>query len=190
MDISGYEGLYKIFQDGTILNCKKNKELIPCYYDGYLVITLSKNGKANTYRHHRLLASAYIPNPDNKPYVDHINGITVDNSLTNLRWATYSENSRNSNISINNTSGIKGVRYIKASRKWIAICKGKYIGLFSFAEDANNAYCKRAKELYGEFYKDTSKNTYINISESPKRLNDMFKSIDNTEKSSIHIDFL
>ena len=44
---------------------------------------------------HRLLAQAFIPNPDNKPEVDHINRNRIDNSLDNLRWATRQENSRN-----------------------------------------------------------------------------------------------
>jgi len=85
---------------------------------------------------------------------------------------------------------MKGVQYIKASRKWAAICKGEYLGLFSVAEDAHKAYCKRAKELYGEFYKDTSSDINFIIPELPtKRLDDMFKNIDNTDKSSINIDF-
>jgi len=190
MDISGYEGLYKIFEDGMILNCKKNTEVRPIYSQGYLIVMLVKNNSSRTHRHHRLIANAFIPNPENKPCVDHINGISIDNSLKNLRWATYAENSRNSNIPINNTSGMKGVQYIKASRKWAAICKGEYLGLFSVAEDAHNAYCKRAKELYGDFYKDTSNDTNFILPELPtKRLDDMFKTIDNTENSLIKVDF-
>ena len=190
MDISGYEGLYKIYDDGSILNCKKNTYMKCTYNEGYIIVALGKNGKYTQYRVHRLVASAYIPNPENKPYVDHINGMTVDNCVSNLRWATYCENARNSSTPKSNTSGAKGIRYLKASNKWIAICKGEYIGVFIKAEDAHNAYCKRAKELYGEFYKNTSSDTNFILPELPtKRLDDMFKNIDTTEKSLINVDF-
>ena len=60
--------------------------------DGYMQVGLCKNGKKKMFRVHRLLATAFIPNPENKTHVDHINGIRDDNRLENLRWATHSEN--------------------------------------------------------------------------------------------------
>ena len=59
--------------------------------DGYLRQGLSSNNIKQTFRVHRLVAQAFIPNPENKETVDHINWITTDNRVENLRWATQSE---------------------------------------------------------------------------------------------------
>ena len=62
---------------------------------GYVIITLSLNGKQKTVPIHRLVAKAFIPNPENKIDVDHIDGDRTNNSINNLRWATRKENSNN-----------------------------------------------------------------------------------------------
>ena len=63
---------------------------------GYLQVGLTKDTKQTRYGVHRLVAIAFIPNPENKPQVNHINGIKTDNSLENLEWATRSENCKHS----------------------------------------------------------------------------------------------
>lgn len=63
--------------------------LIRC---GYLHLSLTNKNKSISSYCHRLVAMAFIPNPENKPTVNHINGIKTDNRVENLEWTTYSEN--------------------------------------------------------------------------------------------------
>ena len=76
--------------DGVFLN-NTNKILKQRNNQGYKIVHL--NGKY--LRVHRLVAEAFIPNPENKPYVDHKNNIRDDNRIDNLRWATIKENNQN-----------------------------------------------------------------------------------------------
>ena len=69
-------------------------------------------------RIHRLFALAWIPNSENKPCVDHINRNKNDNSLCNLRWATWSENNLNRSTSARNTSGIVGLSFNVKTSLW------------------------------------------------------------------------
>ena len=59
---------------------------------GYPTVTLCKEGKTKTFKVHRLVALAFIPNPDNLPQIDHINAIKYDNRPENLRWCTTQQN--------------------------------------------------------------------------------------------------
>ena len=107
-DVVGYEGMYQVsnlgrirsldrFVNSSVINIGKKKTkgriLKQCICHGYLVVSLGKNGK--TQRVHRLVANEFIPNPENKPHIDHINTIRTDNRVENLRWVTAKENSNN-----------------------------------------------------------------------------------------------
>tara|TARA_R110000744_G_scaffold3002_1_gene11813 strand:+ start:253 stop:720 length:468 start_codon:yes stop_codon:yes gene_type:complete len=85
---------YVIHPCGTILRIYKNKtkEMKPSKQNGYMRVSLYKDVKRKTFYIHRLLALHFIPNPENKPCIDHINGIRDDNRLENLRWVTNKEN--------------------------------------------------------------------------------------------------
>jgi len=87
---------------------------------GYFRVCLRKNGKQYTKPVHRLVTQTFLPNPENKPCVDHINRNCTDNRLENLRWVTRSENSRNYTKRSDNTSGIMGVYFHKAVNMWVA----------------------------------------------------------------------
>lgn len=86
---------------------------------------------------------------------DHKDGDGLNNQRANLRICTPTENSCNRKIGVNNTSGYKGVTWVKNNNAWQASIRingvGKYLGLFKTAEEAHEKYCEAAKELHGEF---------------------------------------
>ena len=107
-DIEGYEGLYQASNLGRVKRLAKTtkfgnsyktfqENITDGYVDdvGYKYVILSKNGIKTRYRIHKLVAYLFIPNPDNKPEIDHINTIRTDNRVNNLRWVTRKENLNN-----------------------------------------------------------------------------------------------
>lgn len=93
--VVGFEDMYMVSNDGHIRNIKRQHDLVPELSNGYYRVCLSSNGKTTHKFVHRVVAEAFIPNPDNKPFIDHINGIRNDNRIENLRWCTSKENSNN-----------------------------------------------------------------------------------------------
>ena len=87
-DIKNYEGLYAVTEDGRVWSYKKNKFLSPSSANGYLQVVLSKKGKHKTYRIHRLVAEAYLENPNNLPEVNHKDENKGNNTVENLEWCT------------------------------------------------------------------------------------------------------
>jgi hypothetical protein len=94
-DIPGFEGIYKISNLGKIISLKHNKNIIikPINTKSkYNCVNLYLFGKRNTIKIHRLVAGTFIQNPENKPCVNHKNGIKTDNNVDNLEWVSYLEN--------------------------------------------------------------------------------------------------
>lgn len=118
MEIQGYEN-YLIYEDGRVYSKKRNI-FLKLLLDGdkYYRVTLCKDGKRIYKSIHRLLALHYIPNPDNKPCIDHIDRNRQNNDICNLRWVTHKENSNNCSISKNNTSGHTNISYVKPKNLW------------------------------------------------------------------------
>lgn len=100
--IKDYEGLYQVSNKGRIKSLQDNhgnrrdKIMNPTKDNrGYLRVPLSKNKRRRNCRVHRLVAESFIPNPFNKPCIDHINSIKTDNRSENLQWCTIQENNKN-----------------------------------------------------------------------------------------------
>tara|TARA_R110002012_G_C11289114_1_gene571746 strand:- start:25 stop:501 length:477 start_codon:yes stop_codon:yes gene_type:complete len=118
MEIQGYEN-YLIYPDGRVQNKKTKRIMKPAQIsNGYNRIGLFKDGKQETSAIHRLVALHYIPNPENKLQVDHINRIRNDNRVENLRWVTHSENRQNTGQNKSNTSGHKYISYDRSAKNW------------------------------------------------------------------------
>lgn len=97
--IVGYEGIYEISNLGKVKSFKfwygdGEKERILTGYKnlGYMTVGLSKNCKTVNVLLHRLVADAFIPNPENKPYINHKDCNKLNNGVSNLEWVTHSEN--------------------------------------------------------------------------------------------------
>ena len=109
---------YSINRQGQVRNDKTSHIRKPTLNkrNGYLVVDLYKHNKHNKIPIHRLVAEAFIPNPENKPTVDHIDGNRQNNSIDNLRWATYGEqNSRFETVGVRSESII--VKHYEEKRK-------------------------------------------------------------------------
>lgn len=95
-DVKGYEGLYKISSNGEVYSLISGKErkLKISKSNGYVLIDLYKEGIGKWFRVHRLVAEAFLPNPNNLPIVMHIDNNKQNNHYTNLKWGTVSENTK------------------------------------------------------------------------------------------------
>lgn len=106
-DIQGYEGFYQVSDcgnvkslardvfnyRGTVIRHMEEKILVPASNGiGYLFVNLHKNGKSKSILVHRLVAEAFIPNPENEPYVNHKDEVKTNNVVENLEWCEASYN--------------------------------------------------------------------------------------------------
>lgn len=118
--IEGHEK-YSISNLGRVMNNKTGRFLKPSDNGrGYLHVAWRHDKKKKFFTIHRLIANAFIPKIEGKDYVDHIDNDKKNNSLENLRWCSQQENNFNRSSSSHNTSGIKGVNFVKPSNKWEA----------------------------------------------------------------------
>ncbi len=90
-DVIGYERLYQISTDGKVW---RDGRVVAdsATSKGYRKLKLCKDGECTTFRVHRLVAQHFIPNPDDLPYVDHIDEDKTNNAVSNLRWCTHQQN--------------------------------------------------------------------------------------------------
>lgn len=131
MPIKDYEGHYEISNLGNIKSLKKKNpnKLLSKRIDrgGYYSVRLCRQGQICTLFLHRLLAIAFIPYVKSKPFINHINGNKLDNSLDNLEWCTHSENIKHAY-----KTGLLKVK----STSVIDICTGKSYSSIKEASEA------------------------------------------------------
>ena len=130
---------YEISNFGVVRN-KETKKIknIRVNRDGYYILNLNTDDcKKVTKKIHRLVAETFLENPDNKPFVDHIDNNPLNNNVNNLRFATCSENCMNKKIPKNN--------------------KRIHLGCFKNIDDAIKTRQDKAKELFGEYMNQCEK---------------------------------
>lgn len=153
--VAGYEDLYAVSDFGRVValekyvkrsnHSKARKEpLLMSPYrkkNGYFVVVLSKNNERKRHSVHRLVAEAFIPNQDNKPEIDHIDGNGLNNHVENLRWCTHFENMRNP-ITNRKMRESFSKRIDKRSKQIVSIKDGvvvkTYPNIFSVEKDGHN----------------------------------------------------
>lgn len=107
-NIEGYEGKYQVSNLGNVKSLEtwtgdryiKREKILKnnLYGNGYYYVGLSKNGKVKRYKVSRLVAQEFIPNPENKPFINHIDGDKLNNHIDNLEWCTQSENMKHASM--------------------------------------------------------------------------------------------
>lgn len=128
-DIAGYEGLYQVSSEGRVASLPKegsggHKDIIYLKpnkdKDGYLLVDLYKNSKRTKYKIHRLVANAFIPNPNGLLQVNHIDEDKTNNNLYNLEWCNASYNSNYGNGKINRVlNKQKAIYQLNQNREFI-----------------------------------------------------------------------
>jgi hypothetical protein len=150
--VEGFEN-YEVSNLGNIKN-KRTGRILKQINDeeNYLQVRLYNNKTSRTIKVHKLVAKMFLENPENKPYVDHIDNNRLNNNLINLKYTTCKENSQNVNISKTNTSSVQGVSYCNIKNKYRAIVcvdgVSIHLGYFNTLEEAKQARLNKVNEVF------------------------------------------
>lgn len=164
-DIEGYEGLYQVSNLGRVKSLdrlgatgyKLKGKMRKLWYikQGYQRVGLNKDSHKINYLVHRLVAQAFIPNKENKPFINHKNGIKDDNGVDNLEWCTDEENQSHAiKHGLNNNIGELSGRAKLTKQQVIQIRKkyktGKYLqkDLGAEYDVATNTICQIITRKY------------------------------------------
>lgn len=156
--VDGYKGLYEISSTGQVRSLKRNttsgKMLSPAKTIDGLSVHLRDSGRDRTYTIHRLVAEAFIPNPENKKTVNHKDGNRWNNNMNNLEWATQSENIQHSHDNLprdfqaygeNHNNSLTVSQYDKNGRLWGVYGSVNEAGRQNNIEFTNIAKCARGE---------------------------------------------
>ena len=93
-DVVDYNGLYRVSNLGRVKSMRFNGRILTgsINHSGYMVVNLTKDGVTKHKFIHRLVATAFIDNPENKPFINHIDSNPLNNVIDNLEWCTQAEN--------------------------------------------------------------------------------------------------
>lgn len=139
-------GRVKNIETGKILSMNRTNG------NGYKIIHIRKDGKGKNYYIHRLVGEAFLENPNNYKYIDHIDIDKTNNNANNLRWCSQSQNCQNRNKFKLNSSGYVGVTKTKNNKFRAQITlngKTYHLGTFDNAYDAARAYNEKAIAFFG-----------------------------------------
>ena len=147
---------YHVSNQGEVMNIRTKRILKPGILpNGYFFVILRKEKRSYNHYVHRLVALAFLDNPEMKPCVDHISRLKSDNAVANLRWCTHSENAMNRKKKPNTTSSYIGVCWCKRCQKWIAYIsvdkRVRNLGYFTDELDVASAYNDAAVQFHKEF---------------------------------------
>ena len=139
-DVVGYEGLYTVTPEGEVFGRSRTKarKLHICN-SGYRRVTLYKDKKYRSHSVHRLVAQAYLNNPERKPDVNHKDGNKLNNSVANLEWVTKSENVKHAFATLGRKSNQQGrVGFSSVSGKPVRqlTMSGEFVAEFGSVNDA------------------------------------------------------
>ena len=154
--VSAYEN-YQVSNIGRVRNVSTSRILKPCINQGYYQVKLCKNNLAKAHKIHKLVANEFLikPDTDDKLIIDHINRNRTDNQITNLRWASYEQNSWNVGNRTHARSNYKGVSFHNTNKSWVARISANthqlHIGYFRTEKEAAKAYNYKVKELRDEY---------------------------------------
>lgn len=108
LPVVGYEGLYEVSNLGNVRTLRTNRLMTSAMNGkkhGYRTVGLCKNGVSKSTGVHRLVAKAFIPNPNNYPQVNHIDGVPSNNRADNLEWVTAQQNIKHAFVKLGVISG-------------------------------------------------------------------------------------
>ena len=119
--VVGYEGVYEVSNMGRVRNRFGKIMMKRFNHKGYHRVYLTKNGEPKYVAVHRIVGKAFIPNPENKPQINHKNGVKTDNRVENIEWCTNEENLEHSMNVLHQNRGSKPVICIETGKRYCSM---------------------------------------------------------------------